>query len=92
MLIFGQGFAITVLYSLVNHRFYWKYGESGFTYNVIGLPLIFMAVWSHYEASRWSGADPGYLKWDHFRTEQELLETEDKMKWENVDYRKKKAR
>ena len=68
----------------MNYRFYWKYGETPFNsvnllmMNVGTAFLIFMALWSHYAASRWSNADPGFVEWHHFRTEDELKHVEDR--------------
>lgn len=78
----------------MNYRFYWKYGETPFNsvnvllMNLGGLVLIFMAVWSHYAASRWSNADPGFIQWHHFRNEEELKHVEDKQKWSDAAYRR----
>lgn len=67
-MIYAQGTAIAVLYTALNYRLFWKYGELNILGNTIGAFFLFMAFWSHYQASSWSGANPGYVEWHHFRT------------------------
>jgi hypothetical protein len=80
---------LIVLFPSSFYRFYILKGESP-----LSLPLLFkiaisailatMAFWSHWIAS--PPTDPGYLKWETFRTDAELEEKEDKMKWQDPDY------
>ena len=51
--------------------------------------FITMAFWSHTKAS--PPNDPGYLKWEHFRTPAQLNDLENKKNWADPFYRKKMA-
>lgn len=46
--------------------------------------LVGMAYWSHSNAKR--PADPGFLKWEDFRSEEELKDKDDQRKWSDPNY------
>jgi len=47
-----------------------------------------MAYWSHSNAKR--PADPGFLKWEDFRSEEELKDKDDQRKWSDPNYSESK--
>ena len=67
---------LLVLFPLGFYRFWISYGNTPFNslyvlfHMSIFIFLIFMALWSHFLASK--GNDPGFIDWEHFRTNQEL--------------------
>ena len=73
---------VGVLFPSSFYRYFFKYGD--YPWNNLYLLIEFlisafcavMALWSHRLAS--PPVDPGYLKWDHFRTARQLRDTADK--------------
>ena len=73
---------VGVLFPSSFYRYFFKYGD--YPWNNLYLLIEFlisafcavMAFWSHRLAS--PPADPGYLRWDHFRTARQLQDTADK--------------
>lgn len=78
--------AVFVLIPSIIHRFYLRYGEFPIHLISIGLVLAFLACWSYYVASK---SDPGYIEWEHFRSKDQLRDTDDKSKWTQAYKRKK---
>lgn len=71
-----------VMAPLVFKRFCFDKGESLLEPSSLHLQLAWflflfaMAFWSHWNAS--PPTDPGYLKWEDFRSEEQLKDIEDK--------------
>ena len=76
-------------------RFFVRFGNGPlsslytFVNLIVALSLAFMALWSHHLAKK--GNDPGFIEWEHFRTQAELQDHEDRAKWSDPAYRKEKA-
>ena len=75
--------AIILFYFLIITRFVLANGEHMTTFlnlcRILGsVPLIFMAMWSHFVASGKDGLEPGYIEWEHFRDADQLKHVEDK--------------
>ena len=78
---------------LLYTQFYFKYDDFEMTtflfQRIPTIVFLFMAIWSYRVAMK--GNDPGFIDWEHFRTTQMLSDEDDKVKWNDVEYRKKKA-
>ena len=59
--------AVFIITPLGYRGFYYRYGEFPSVFVCVWvLTLEFMALWSHYLASK--PHDPGFVAWKHFRT------------------------
>lgn len=73
------------------YRFFIKQGDYSLDMIIkysITCFLIAMAYWSHSKAK--PPNDPGWLKWEDFRSPEELKDTQDKIKWSDPHYLKKR--
>ena len=73
------------------YRFFHSKGDYSFDMIIkylITCGLIALAYWSHSVAK--PPADPGWLKWEDFRTPEQLKDTQDKLKWQDPEYVKRK--
>ena len=81
------------LMPMCSYRFFFKYGVypwNDFSFAIqysIFLMFTVMAFWSHIKAS--PPNDPGHLKWEHFRTPEQLNDYENKKKWADPKFRER---
>jgi hypothetical protein len=78
---------------MCSYRFFFKYGvypwndlSFAIQYSIF-LMFTVMAFWSHTKAS--PPNDPGHLKWEHFRTPEQLNDYENKKKWADPKFRER---
>ena len=84
---------VAYLMPMCSYRFFFKYGvypwndfSFAIQYSILWMFTI-MAFWSHTNAS--PPNDPGNLKWEHFRTPEQLNDHENKKKWADPEFRKR---
>ena len=73
---------VIVLYPSSFYRFFFKFGDySLLTLVKMTISAFFagMAYWSHHEAG--PPKNPGWLEWEHFRTDEQLKDKSNKLKW-----------
>jgi hypothetical protein len=80
-----------VLFPSAFYRFFFKFGDYSLTTLLkvcISAFFAVMAFWSHWNAG--PPVNPGWLEWEHFRSEEELKDKSSKMKWQDPAYRRQK--
>lgn len=74
-------------------RFFVRYDDFSVVSFILGrIPTLFFLVLAilSYNLAK-DGNNPGYVEWENFRTPAQLNEHDDRVKWSDSAYRRKKA-